>query len=183
MIYLRYPTGEDTYEHTRTGKNHNVRIAYADAAAEFEAGLRSKAEQFEAAHAERKLTISVIETLWGETRKLSDEIIKRVYTEMTNDSEEKPVQGKKRPWRSGYNRPEQGETGTADTDHVPVPASSLLRFTAKPGKLQGSFPGFHVLETWLLPLSGLFLPLCPFYPCESRYNRFRLYPRHTISHS
>jgi hypothetical protein len=37
------------------------------AAAEFEAGLRSKAEQFEAAHAERKLTISVIETLRGET--------------------------------------------------------------------------------------------------------------------
>jgi hypothetical protein len=34
-----------------------------DAVAEFEAGLRSKAEQFEAAHAERKLTISVIEKL------------------------------------------------------------------------------------------------------------------------
>jgi IS5 family transposase len=42
-----------------------------DAAAEFEAGLQSKAEQFETAHAERKLTISVIEALWGESRKLS----------------------------------------------------------------------------------------------------------------
>ncbi|MDR1030020.1 MAG: hypothetical protein LBL76_04025 [Treponema sp.] len=66
-----------------------------DAAAEFEAGLRSKAEQFEATHAERKLTISVIETLWGETRKLSDEILKRVYAELTNASEEKLVQEKK----------------------------------------------------------------------------------------
>ncbi|MDR2663308.1 MAG: hypothetical protein LBC31_09960 [Treponema sp.] len=92
------------------------------AVAEFEAGLRSKAEQFEATHAERKLTIGVIETLWGETRKLSDEILKRVYTEMTNGSEEKPVQEKNRPWRSGNKRTEQGETGTANTDHVPVPA-------------------------------------------------------------
>jgi hypothetical protein len=66
-----------------------------DAAAEFEAGLRSKAEQFEATHAERKLTVSVIEKLWGETRKLSDEIIKQVYTELTNGSEEKLVQEKK----------------------------------------------------------------------------------------
>jgi hypothetical protein len=48
-----------------------------DAATEFEAGLRSKAEQFEATHAERKLNISVIEALWGESRKLSDEILKR----------------------------------------------------------------------------------------------------------
>jgi hypothetical protein len=67
-----------------------------DAAAEFEAGLRSKAEQFEATHAERKLTISVIETLWGESRKLSDEILQRVYTELTNAGEEKLVQEKKR---------------------------------------------------------------------------------------
>jgi hypothetical protein len=67
-----------------------------DAAAEFEAGLRSKAEQFEAAHAERKLTISVIEKLWGESRKLSDEILQRVYSELTNAGEEKLVQEKKR---------------------------------------------------------------------------------------
>jgi uncharacterized protein (UPF0335 family) len=67
----------------------------ADAAAKFEAGLQSKAAQFEATHAERKLTISVIERLWGETRKLSDEIIKQVYTELTNGSEEKLVQEKK----------------------------------------------------------------------------------------
>jgi hypothetical protein len=66
-----------------------------DAVVEFEAGLRSKAEQFEATHAERTLTISVIEKLWGETRKLSDEIIKRVYTELTNAGEEKLVQEKK----------------------------------------------------------------------------------------
>jgi hypothetical protein len=67
-----------------------------DAVAEFEAGLRSKAAQFEATHAERKLTISVIEMLWGESRKLSDEILKRVYTESTNAGEEKLVQEKKR---------------------------------------------------------------------------------------
>jgi hypothetical protein len=67
----------------------------AGTVAEFEAELRSKAEQFEATHAERKLTISVIETLWGESRKLSDEIFKRVYTELTNAGEEKLVQEKK----------------------------------------------------------------------------------------
>jgi hypothetical protein len=66
-----------------------------DAVAEFEAGLRSKAEQFEATHAERKLTISVIETLWGETRRLSDEILKRVYTELANAGEGKLAQEKK----------------------------------------------------------------------------------------
>jgi hypothetical protein len=63
-----------------------------DAVAEFEAGLRSKEEQFEVIHAERKLTISVIETLWGASRKLSDEILQRVYTE---SGEEKLVQEKK----------------------------------------------------------------------------------------
>jgi hypothetical protein len=66
-----------------------------DAVAEFEAGLRSKAEQFEATHAQRKLTINVIEALWGASRKLSDEILKRVYTELTNSSEETLVQEKK----------------------------------------------------------------------------------------
>jgi uncharacterized protein (UPF0335 family) len=65
------------------------------AVAKFEAGLRSKVAQFEATHTERKLTISVIERLWGETRKLSDEIIKQVYTELTNGSEEKLVQSLK----------------------------------------------------------------------------------------
>jgi hypothetical protein len=70
-----------------------------DAVAKFEAGLRSKAEQFEATHAERKLTISIIEALWGESRRLSDEILKQVYTELTNGSEEKLVQEKKE--RSG----------------------------------------------------------------------------------
>jgi hypothetical protein len=70
-----------------------------DAVAKFEAGLRSKAEQFEATHAERKLTISVIEALWGESRKLSDEILKQVYTKMTNAGEKTLVQEKKQ--RSG----------------------------------------------------------------------------------
>jgi hypothetical protein len=68
-----------------------------DAVAKFEAGLRSKTEQFEATYAERKLTISVIETLWGASRKLSDEIFTRVYTEMTNAGEQTPVQEKKEP--------------------------------------------------------------------------------------
>jgi hypothetical protein len=68
-----------------------------DAATEFEAGLRAKAKQFEATRAERKLTISVIEALWGETRKLSDEILRRVYTELASNSEEKElIQEKKR---------------------------------------------------------------------------------------
>jgi hypothetical protein len=67
-----------------------------DAVAEFEAGLRAKAREFRAIHAERKLNISVIEGLWGESRKLSDEILKRVYAELTNSSEEKAlVQEKK----------------------------------------------------------------------------------------
>jgi hypothetical protein len=63
------------------------------------------------------LTISVIETLWGASRKLSDEILKRVYTELTNGSEETLVQEKNSLRRSGNNRSEQGETGTTDTDH------------------------------------------------------------------
>jgi hypothetical protein len=88
-----------------------------DAVAEFEAGLRSKTAQFEATHAARKLTISVIEALWGETRKLSGEIITRVYTELTNAGEEKLVQEKNCPRQSRNKRSEQGETGTADTDH------------------------------------------------------------------
>jgi hypothetical protein len=88
-----------------------------DAVAEFEAGLQSKAGQFEATHAERKLTISVIETLWGESRKLSDKILRRVYTELTNAGEEKLVQEENCSRRSGNNRSEQGETVTADTDH------------------------------------------------------------------
>jgi hypothetical protein len=37
--------------------------------------------------------------LWGESRKLSDEILKQVYTEMTNAGEQTPVQEKKQ--RSG----------------------------------------------------------------------------------
>jgi hypothetical protein len=65
-----------------------------DAVAKFEANPRSKAEQFEAIHAERKLNIGVIEALRGESRKLSDEIIRRVYTEMTNGGEENPVRKK-----------------------------------------------------------------------------------------
>jgi hypothetical protein len=68
-----------------------------EAVAEFEAGLRAKAEKFQAIHAERKLNISVIETLWGESRKLADEILKRVYTEMTNSSEEKELIQEKKP--------------------------------------------------------------------------------------
>jgi hypothetical protein len=84
-----------------------------DAVAEFEAGgLQSKAEQFKATHAERKLNISAL----GRIRKLSDEILKRVYIELTNVSEEKLAQEKNNAWRSGNNRSEQGETGTADTD-------------------------------------------------------------------
>jgi hypothetical protein len=62
-----------------------------EAVAEFEAGLRAKAEEFQATHAERKLTISVIETLGGETRKLSDEILRRVYTELSSESESKEL--------------------------------------------------------------------------------------------
>jgi len=68
-----------------------------DAVAEFEVGLRAKAEKFQAIHAERKLNISVIEALWGESRKLSDEILKRVYTELTNTSEEKELVQEKKP--------------------------------------------------------------------------------------
>jgi hypothetical protein len=68
-----------------------------EAVAEFEAGLRAKAEKFQAIHAERKLNISVIEALWGESRKLSDEILKRVYGELTNSSEEKYLIQEKKP--------------------------------------------------------------------------------------
>jgi hypothetical protein len=49
-------------------------------------------------------------------RKLSDEIIKRVYTELTNASEDKLAQEKNSARGSRNNRPKQGETGTADTE-------------------------------------------------------------------
>ena len=50
--------------------------------------ITDAAAEFEAAHAERKLTISVIEALWGETRKLSDEILRRVYAELAGDEKQ-----------------------------------------------------------------------------------------------
>ncbi|MDR3335690.1 MAG: hypothetical protein LBT16_00665 [Treponema sp.] len=56
------------------------------AVAEFEAGLRAKADEFQATDDERELNINVIEALWGESRKLSDKILKRVYTELANNS-------------------------------------------------------------------------------------------------
>jgi hypothetical protein len=62
-----------------------------DAVAGFEAVLRAQAEQFAATHAERKLTISVIEALWGATRQVSDEILRRLYTKLANTSEEKEL--------------------------------------------------------------------------------------------
>jgi hypothetical protein len=49
--------------------------------------IREKAAEFRAAHAERKLTISAIERLWGESRVISDEILKRLYTELANTSD------------------------------------------------------------------------------------------------
>jgi hypothetical protein len=51
-----------------------------DAVAEFEVGLRSKTEQFEVTHTERKLNISVIETLWGETRQAVSKLKNRNAT-------------------------------------------------------------------------------------------------------
>jgi hypothetical protein len=50
-------------------------------------------------------------------RNLSDEILKRVYIELTNAGEDKLVQEKNSFRGSGNKRSEQGETGTADTDH------------------------------------------------------------------
>jgi hypothetical protein len=81
-----------------------------EAVAEFEAGLRAKAEEFQTTHAERKLTISVIERLWGETRKLSDEILSRVYTELSGASESKElIQEKKTLEESGVNVRNKGK--------------------------------------------------------------------------
>jgi hypothetical protein len=58
--------------------------------------IREKAAEFRATHAERKLTISTIERLWGESRVISDEILKRLYTELANTSEEKELIQKKK---------------------------------------------------------------------------------------
>jgi hypothetical protein len=46
-----------------------------------------------AIHAVRKLNINVIEALWGESSKLSDEILRRVYIELSNASEVKTGAG------------------------------------------------------------------------------------------
>ena len=65
--------------------------------AEFARRMRAKAAEFRATHAERKLTISTIERLWGESRVISDDILKRLYTELTNTSGEQDlIQEKKR---------------------------------------------------------------------------------------
>jgi hypothetical protein len=53
--------------------------------------IREKAAEFRATHAERKLTISTIERLWGESRVISDDILKRLYTELTNTSGEQEL--------------------------------------------------------------------------------------------
>jgi hypothetical protein len=66
-----------------------------EAIAEFARRMRTKAAEFRATHAERKLTISVIERLWGESRVISDDILKRLYTELANTSEEKELIQKK----------------------------------------------------------------------------------------
>jgi hypothetical protein len=66
------------------------------AIAEFARRMREKAAEFRAAHAEWKLTISTIERLWGESRVISDDILKRLYTELTNTSgEQELIQEKK----------------------------------------------------------------------------------------
>jgi hypothetical protein len=81
--------------------------------------MRAKAAEFRAAHAGRKLTISTIERLWGESRVISDYILKRLSTELTNTGgEQELIQEKKRLKRRWDNRPRQGEPGTADTNRL-----------------------------------------------------------------
>ena len=67
-----------------------------NAIAEFARRMREKAAEFRATHAEQKLTISTIERLWGESRVISDDILKRLYTELTNTSGEQELIDKKK---------------------------------------------------------------------------------------
>jgi hypothetical protein len=66
------------------------------AVAEFEVGMRAKAEEFQTTDDEGELDINVIEALWKESRKLSDEILQRVYTELANNSGGKGLMQKKK---------------------------------------------------------------------------------------
>jgi hypothetical protein len=67
-----------------------------NAIAEFARRMREKAAEFRATHAEQKLTISAIERLWGESRLISDDILKRLYTELTNTGGEQELIDKKK---------------------------------------------------------------------------------------
>ena len=88
-----------------------------EATAEFARRMRAKAAEFRAVHAGRKLAVSTIERLWGESRVISGGILKRLYTELTNTGgEQELIQEKKRLKRRRDNRPRQGEPGTADTN-------------------------------------------------------------------
>ncbi|MDR0629379.1 MAG: hypothetical protein LBG24_07060 [Treponema sp.] len=55
--------------------------------------ITDAAAEFEAAQAERNLTISVIEALWGATRQVSDEILRRLYSELASNSGEPLLSG------------------------------------------------------------------------------------------
>jgi adenylosuccinate lyase len=67
---------------------HETDPAVKDAIAEFARRMCTKAAEFRTTHTERKLTISTIEWLWGEGRVISDDILKRLYTELTNTNGE-----------------------------------------------------------------------------------------------
>ena len=51
--------------------------------------MDTKKTEFRATHAERKLTISITERLWEESRFISDVMLKRLYTELTNTGGER----------------------------------------------------------------------------------------------
>ena len=51
--------------------------------------MDTKKTEFRATHAERKLTISITERLWEESRVISDVMLKRLYTELTNTGGER----------------------------------------------------------------------------------------------
>jgi hypothetical protein len=66
---------------------------------EFAAKLRAKVDEFRVVDEKRELDIDRIDMMWSAARKAEDEVLKKVYTELTNSAGETDLIKKKRKKR------------------------------------------------------------------------------------
>jgi hypothetical protein len=87
------------------------------ASAEFAAKLRGKIDEYRVLDDREELNINRIDGMWSLARQASDEVLKKVYTELVNSScEKKLLKKKKRIEDAGNRSQEQREADTADRD-------------------------------------------------------------------